>query len=411
MGIDSASIEKVAPHAAQTLAMNIGPQHPATHGTLRLKVELDGEVIVRCEPEIGFLHTGFEKLGEYRNYNQFVVISDRMNYLSPLNNNIGFAVACEELFGVQVPPRGQYLRVIMAELSRLADHVISIGLQGMDLGAFSVMLWTFIEREKLYDIFEAVTGARLTTSWTRVGGVFRDAPPDFPVLVRGFLAKFPAVLDECECMLSRNRIFMDRCIGVGTLTKEQAVSYGVTGPLLRACGVPYDIRKARPYLCYDQLDFEIPTRPEGDVYARYQVRLAEMRQAIRIIVQALDKLPGGGENKEKLPVSSLDHKVTLPPKDMVYSDMESLIHHFKITMPGHGVIPPQGEVYSCTEAPNGELGFYLVSDGTGLPYRVRVRPPSFYNYATMPKQVTGRMISDAVSVLASLNVIAGELDR
>jgi NADH dehydrogenase I D subunit len=411
MGTESASIEKVAPNAASTIAMNIGPQHPATHGTLRLKVELDGEVIVRCEPEIGFLHTGFEKLGEYRNYNQFVVISDRMNYLSPLNNNIGFAVACEELFRVQVPPRGQYLRVIMAELSRLADHVISIGLQGMDLGAFSVMLWTFIEREKLYDIFEAVTGARLTTSWTRVGGVFRDAPPDFPVMVRSFLAKFPAVLDECEHMLSRNRIFMDRCIGVGALTKEEAISCGVTGPMLRACGVPYDVRKARPYLCYDQLDFEIPTRPEGDVYARYLVRLAEMRQAIRIINQALDKLPGGGENKEKLPVSSLDHKVTLPPKDMVYNDMESLIHHFKITMPGHGVIPPKGEVYSCTEVPNGELGFYIVSDGTGLPYRVRVRPPSFYNYATFPQQVAGRMISDAVAVLASLNVIAGELDR
>ncbi|MGD0090366.1 MAG: NADH-quinone oxidoreductase subunit D [Planctomycetota bacterium] len=405
------SIEKIAPKAAQTLALNLGPQHPATHGTLRLKVELDGETIVRCEPEIGFLHTGFEKLGEYRNYNQFVVISDRMNYLSPLNNNIGFAVACEELFGVQVPPRGQYLRVIMAELSRLADHVISVGLQGMDLGAFSVMLWTFIEREKLYDIFEAVTGARLTTSWTRVGGVFRDAPPDFPAMVRNFLAKFPALLDECERMLSRNRIFMDRCIGVGALTKEEAISYGVTGPMLRACGVPYDIRKARPYLCYGQLDFEIPTRPEGDVYARYLVRLAEMRQSIRIITQALDKLPGGGENKENLPVSSLDHKVMLPPKDMVYNDMESLIHHFKLVMPGHGVIPPKGEVYSCTEAPNGELGFYIVSDGTGLPYRVRVRPPSFYNYATFPKQATGRMISDAVAALASLNVIAGELDR
>jgi NADH:ubiquinone oxidoreductase subunit D len=212
-------------------------------------------------------------------------------------------------------------------------------------------------------------------------------------------------------MLSRNKIFMDRCVGIGTLTKEEAINWGVTGPMLRASGVPYDIRKARPYLCYGELDFEIPTRTEGDVYARYQVRLAEMRQSIRIIKQALEKLPGGGENKEKLPVNCLDHKVTLPSKDMVYGDMESLIHHFKITMPGHGLMPPKGEVYSCTEVPNGELGFYIVSDGTGQPYKVRIRPPSFYNYATFPKQVTGRLISDAVSSLASINVIAGELDR
>jgi len=409
------TIAKIAPKASKevfkTMSMNIGPQHPATHGTLRLKVELDGEKIVKLEPEIGFLHTGFEKLGEYRNYNQFVVITDRMNYLSPLNNNIGFAIACEELFNVEVPIRGQYIRVIMAELSRLSDHVVSVGLQGMDLGAFSVMLWTFIEREKLYDIFEAVTGARLTTSWTRVGGVFRDVPPDFPKLVKDFLAKFPAMLDEIEYMLSKNKIFMDRCIGVGALTKEQAISYGLTGPMLRACGVPYDVRKAKPYLCYSELDFEVPTRPEGDVFARYQVRLAEMRQSIRIIEQALEKLPGGGENKEKLPVSSVNHKVTLPTKEMVYHDMESLIHHFKLSMPGHGLIPPKGDVYSCTEVPNGELGFYIVSDGTGLPYRVRVRPPSFYNYCSFVKQIDGCMLSDAIACMASINVIAGELDR
>jgi NADH dehydrogenase I D subunit len=402
------TVQKIAPNATRqafkTMSMNIGPQHPATHGTLRLKAEMDGEIVVRVEPEIGFLHTGFEKLGEYRGYNQFVVISDRMNYLSPLNNNIGFAIACEELFNIEVPARGQYIRVIMAELSRLADHVISVGLQGMDLGAFSVMLWTFIEREKLYDIFEAVTGARLTTSWTRVGGVFRDVPPDFPQLVKGFLAKFPAVLDEVEYMLSKNRIFMERTIGVGTLTAEQAISHGVTGPVLRASGVEYDVRKARPYLCYDKLQFEVPTRTEGDVFARYQVRLAEMRQSVKIIEQALSQLPDG-------PVNSVNHKVTLPTKDQVYHDMESLIHHFKLTMPGHGLMPPQGEIYSCTEAPNGELGFYLVSDGTGMPYRVRIRPPSFYNYTSFPLQARGRLMSDAVACMASMNVIAGELDR
>ncbi|HEY3321593.1 MAG TPA: NADH-quinone oxidoreductase subunit D [Planctomycetota bacterium] len=399
------------PKAFKPMHINIGPQHPSMHGTLRLKAEMDGEIVVKVEPEIGFLHTGFEKLGEYRNYNQFVALSDRMNYLSPLNNNVGFAIACEELFGVSVPPRGQYLRVIMAELSRLADHVISVGLQGMDLGAFSVMLWTFIEREKLYDIFEAVTGARLTTSWTRVGGVFRDVPPDFPELVHAFLAKFPAVIDEIEYMLSKNKIFVDRTVGIGTLTKEEAISYGVTGPMLRASGVAYDIRKARPYLCYDQLDFEIPTRTEGDVFARYKVRLEEMRQSVRIIKQAIEKLPGGGPNPDKLPVSSIDHKVTLPTKEQVYRDMESLIHHFKLEMPGHGLLPPKGEVYSCTEVPNGELGFYLVSDGTGQPYKVRVRPPSFYNYATFPMQAKGRLLSDAIACMASINVIAGELDR
>ncbi|MBI3830188.1 MAG: NADH-quinone oxidoreductase subunit D [Planctomycetes bacterium] len=402
------TVEKIAPHATsavyKTMAMNLGPQHPATHGTLRFKLEIAGEVVVKCDPEIGFLHTGFEKLGEYRNYNQFVVISDRANYLSPLNNNIGFAVACEELFDVKVPPRGQYVRVIMAELSRIADHIISVGLQGMDLGAFTTMLWSFIEREKLYDIFEAVTGARLTTSWTRIGGIFKDVPKDFPEIVRGFIEKFPDMLGEIEYMLSRNRIFMDRTIGVGKLTREQAIAYGVSGPVLRATGVAYDVRRARPYLCYNDFDFKIPVRFEGDVYARYLVRLAEMKESVKIIKQALDKLPGG-------PVSALDHKVTLPTKDMVYHDMESLIHHFKIMMPGHGVIPPKGEVYSCTETPNGELGFYLVSDGTGLPYRVRIRPPSFYQLQTFPIQSEGKMFSDAVAVLSSLNVIAGELDR
>lgn len=405
---ESVDIRKVAPNAAKavgsTIQMNLGPQHPATHGTLRFKLEVSGETIVKCDPEIGFLHTGFEKLGEYRNYNQFVVITDRANYLSPLNNNIGFAIACEELFGITVPPRGQYLRVIMAELSRLADHVVSVGLQAMDLGAFSAMLWTFIEREKLYDIFEAVTGARLTTSWTRVGGIFRDVPADFETLVRGFLAKFPALLDEIELMLSRNKIFMDRTVGVSALTKEQAVSYGVTGPVLRATGVPYDVRRAKPYLCYGDLKFDVPIRTEGDVYARYLVRMEEMRQSVRIVEQALDKLPDG-------PVNSVDHKVTLPPKEMVYWDMESLIHHFKIVMPGHGIKPPQNEIYSSTEAPNGELGFYIVSDGTGLPYRIRIRPPSFYNLATFPLQTTNGLLSDAVASLSSLNIIAGELDR
>ena len=402
-------IEKIAPHATEALEhrvyMNFGPQHPATHGTLRLKLELDGETIVHCEPELGYLHTGFEKLGEYRSYNQFVTLSDRMNYMSPLNNNIGWSLACEELFGIDVPERGQILRVVMSELSRIADHVICTGLQAMDLGAFSIMLWTFIEREKLYDIFEAVTGTRLTTSWTRIGGIFRDVPVDFSELVNAFLAKFPAVLDEIERMLNHNKIFKDRTVGIGALSREDAISFGVTGPMLRACGEAYDIRRARPYLGYERFDFEIPTERDGDVFARYRVRMLEMRQSLRIIEQALAILPSSG------PVNNGNHKIVQPPKDMIYHDMESLIMLFKQQMQGHGVKPPQEDVYSSTESPNGELGYYIVSDGSGQPYRVRVRPPCFYSYATLAQQITGRMLSDAVACMSSINVISGELDR
>lgn len=388
----------------QTITMNLGPQHPATHGTLRVKLELDGEIVVRAEPEIGFLHTGFEKLGEYRSYNQFVTLTDRMNYLSPLCNNVGFAVACEELLDIEVPPRGQFVRIILAELTRIADHVICVGLQAMDLGAFSAMLWTFIQREKLYDVFEAVTGARLTTSYTRVGGVFRDVPEDFRELVETSTKDLPDLLAEIERMLDRNKIWLDRTRDVGALSAEDARAYGVTGPMLRASGVAYDVRRARPYLGYDQLDFAVVTRTDGDVFARYKVRLDEMRESLTIVRQCLDKMPAG-------PVSIESDKYSLPAKQEVYTSMEALIHHFKLTMPGHGLRPEVGEVYSCTESPNGELGFYLVSDGSDIPYKVRVRAPSFANYQVFPKLVEGRLLSDAIAILASLNVIAGELDR
>ncbi len=384
--------------------MNLGPQHPATHGTLRVMLELDGEIIVKAEQEIGFLHTGFEKLGEHLSYNQFITVTDRMNYMSPLNNNVGFVVACEELLGIEVPPRGQYVRVCLAELSRIADHVICVGLQAMDLGAFSAMLWTFIQREKLYDVFEAVTGARLTTSYTRVGGVFRDVPEDFRELVEAGTKDLPGLLDEIEMMLDKNRIWLERTKGVGVLSPEDALAYGVTGPILRASGTAYDVRRARPYLCYEELDFEVVTETGGDVYARYKVRLNEMRESLKIVRQCLDKLPDG-------PVNVESSKVVLPHHEEVYSSMEALIHHFKLTMPGHGIQPPVGEVYSCTESPNGELGFYLVSDGSGIPYKVRIRPPSFLNYQVFPKLLEGRLLSDAIAVLSSLNIIAGELDR
>jgi NADH dehydrogenase I D subunit len=387
------------------MVLNLGPQHPATHGTLRVILELDGERIVRCDPEIGFLHTGFEKLGEHLSYTQFVTVTDRMNYMSAINNNVGYAIAVEEFVGITPPERAQVLRVIMSEISRIADHVLCVGLQAMDMGAFSVMLWTFEKREKIYDIIEAICGSRLTTSWTRVGGLFRDVPEDFPQLVTQFLKDFPGVIDEVETMLRGNRIFEERVRGTGVLSSEDAISWGITGPILRAAGVPYDVRVAHPYSGYERYRFEVPVQSEGDSWARFIQRIAECRQSLRIIEQALKVLPPG-------PVNVSDKKIALPEKGSVYDNIESLIHHFKQIMLGHGFKPPRGaEIYSATESPNGELGFYMVSDGEMNPYRIRVRPPSLYNYGAFPKLCEGGMVSDAVAVLSSLNVIAGELDR
>ncbi len=389
----------------RTIHVNFGPQHPATHGTLRVRMELLGENIVKIDPDIGFLHTGFEKLGEYHTFNQFICTTDRMNYMSPLCNNIGFAVAVEELLNIELPPRGQYLRVILAELSRIADHLVCCALQAMDLGAFSVMLWGFIEREKLYDLFEMVTGARLTTSYTRVGGMMRDVPAEFVPRCRKFIRELPEALREIEKMLSRNRIFLDRTIGIAPISAEDAMSYGLTGPLLRASGVAYDVRRARPYLVYPELDFEVITRSEGDVYARFCVRMDEMRESLKIISQALDRLPGG-------PINIDDKKIVLPEKAAIYTEMESLIVHFKQIMKGHGLkTPAHGKVYSCTEAPNGELGWYIETDGSAVAYRLRCRPPSYINYGAFPQMVKGGYIADCVACLSSLNIIAGELDR
>jgi NADH dehydrogenase I D subunit len=392
---------------ARRMVVNFGPQHPATHGTLRHIMELDGERVMKLEPEIGYLHSGFEKISEYRTYNQTVTVTDRMNYLSPLCNNVGFALAVEELMGIRATPRCAAIRVALCELSRLADHILSVGLQAMDLGAFTIMLWTFIEREKLYDIFENVTGARLTTSYTRVGGLLKDVPPDFEEMCRKFMEKCSKTIDDIEDCLNGNRIFVDRCKGVAAISREEAIAYGLTGPLLRACGVAYDVRKARPYDGYDRLQFELVTEEGGDVWARYRVRIREMRESLKILDQVLRDLPQG-------PIYVDDPRIVIPPKTAANTPgggMEGLIYHFKNYMMGHGVCPPQGEVYSCTEAPNGELGFYLVSDGTQRPYRWRVRPPSFYNYQSIPRMVEGGLLSDVVACLASLNVIAGELDR
>jgi NADH dehydrogenase I D subunit len=399
--------DEVGDLGARRMIVNFGPQHPATHGTLRNIIELDGEKVVRLEAEIGYLHSGFEKIAEYRTYNQTVVVTDRMNYLSPLCNNVGFSLAVEEMMGLAVTPRCAAIRVALCELSRIADHILSVGLQAMDLGAFTVMLWTFIERENLYDIFENVTGARLTTSYTRVGGLLRDIPPDFEEMVRKFMGKCSKTLDEIEAVLNNNRIFLDRTRGVSPIPKDVAVSFSLTGPMLRACGIPYDVRRARPYLGYEKYQFDVVTEEGGDCWARYRVRVREMRESLKIVDQVLKAMPPG-------PIYVDDPRIVIPPKtaqNTPSGGMEGLIYHFKNIMMGHGMCPPKGEIYSCTEAPNGELGYYLVSDGTQRPYRWRVRPPSFYTYQAMPYMTEGGLLSDVVAVLSSLNIIAGELDR
>jgi len=394
---------------AKRMVVNFGPQHPATHGTLRALIEVEGETVTNMDLEIGYLHSGFEKIAEYRSWNQTVTISDRMNYLSPLCNNVGLSCAVEKLMGIEVTPRCAAIRVILYELSRVADHILSVGLQAMDLGAFSVMLWSFIEREKLYDIFEYVTGARLTTSYTRVGGLLRDVPDDFEKLCRDFMETGYRTIGEMEGMLNDNAIFVERTRGINIIAKEDAISLGLTGPLLRSCGVDYDIRKQHPYLGYDQYDFELVTEEGGDVWARYRVRVREMYESLKIIDQALKTLPGG-------PINVSTPEVSLPHKDVKNAPeggMEGLIYHFKSFMHGggHGVQPVEGSAYFATEAPNGELGYYLVSDGSQRPWRWRVRPPSLYNYQGFPDMCRGQMISDMVAGLSSLNIIAGELDR
>lgn len=392
---------------SKRMVVNFGPQHPATHGTLRTILEIEGESVTNMDLEIGYLHSGFEKIAEHRTWNQTVVISDRMNYLSPLCNNVGLSCAIEKLMGIEVTPRCAAIRVILYELSRIADHIVSVGLQAMDLGAFSVMLWSFVEREKLYDIFEHVTGARLTTSYTRVGGLMRDVPDDFEEEIRAFMVTGLRTLREMEDVLNTNRIFLDRTQGVNAISAENAISYGVTGPLLRACGVNYDVRRQHPYLGYEQYEFEVPVEQGGDVWARYRVRVRELYESFRIVDQALRMLPKG-------PINVVDPEVVIPHKDTFnkpQGGMEGLIYHFKNFMYGHGLQVPIGEVYHATEAPNGELGFYLVSDGGPKPYRWRVRPPSLYNYQGFPEMCKGGLLSDVVAGLSSLNIIAGELDR
>ena len=388
----------------EKMVLNMGPSHPATHGVLRIVLELDGEIITAAKPEVGYLHRGDEKIAENMTYTQFIPYTDRLDYLAPLANNVAYALAVEKLLGIdkQLPPRCQFIRVICAELARIASHLLGLGSYAMDVGAMTVFLHTFTEREKIYNLCESLTGARFTTSYTRIGGVSRDLPPGWTDQCRKFCQEVVINFDETEMLLSRNRIFADRTQGVGVISREEAIDYGLTGPNLRGSGVEHDLRKAQPYLVYDQLKFDVPVGSAGDCYDRYLLRVEEMRQSVRIIQQCLDKLPGG-------PVNVPDGKVALPPKDRVLTRMEELIHHFiNVTQ---GVNAPPGEIYFGHENPKGELGFYINSKGGGTPYRLKIRSPSFVNLSILSKLLPGHMVSDVVAILGSFDFVMGECDR
>jgi NADH-quinone oxidoreductase subunit D len=385
--------------------LNFGPQHPATHTTLRLVLLLDGERVVGAIPDIGYLHSGFEKLGEHLNYNQYVTVTDRMNYISPLANNIAWHGAVEKLLGLELTPRCVYVRTILAELARISDHLLCNGAVGLDTGAFTYFLYAFYQREVLYDIFETLCGARFTNSYTRVGGAMHDITPLVIEKIRVFARNFPKTLDDMDRLLNRNRIFIDRTKGVGVLSKAEAIARSASGPIARASGVTRDLRKDEPYLAYRDLDFQICCSTVGDCFARYLVRMAEMRESLKIVEQAIENLPAGPINV------SVDERATLPDKRQVYSTIEGTITHFELVMANRGFTVPNDESYFAIEAPNGELGFYLVGDGSDVAYRARCRPPSYIHFALFPHLINGHTLSDVVAVLGSLNIIAAELDR
>jgi NADH-quinone oxidoreductase subunit D len=402
--IDSAARAQQADEElrGERMVLNMGPQHPSTHGVLRVVIELDGEEIVNVWADVGYLHRGDEKIAENMTYTQFIPYTDRLDYLAPLANNVAYACAVEKLCGIDVPPRGQYIRVICAELARISSHLLGIGALALDIGAVTVFLYTFREREKIHDICECICGARFTTSYTRIGGLANDLPPNFLPMLRKFLKELPATIEEVDKLLTRNKIFVERNRDVGILTKEDAIDFGVTGPMLRGSGVEWDIRKAHPYSSYDDFDFEVPVGTVGDCFDRYLVRMEEMRQSQRIIGQAMSKLPDG-------PINSPDAKILLPEKKAVLTKMEELIHQFiNVT---EGVNAPPGEVYFSAENPKGELGFYIVSKGGGVPHRLKIRAPSFVNLQALPVMAKGHIISDMVAILGSIDFVMGECDR
>jgi NADH-quinone oxidoreductase subunit D len=386
----------------EKLVLNMGPSHPATHGVLRLILELDGEIITKADPDVGFLHRGDEKIAENMHYNQFVPYTDRLDYLAPLANNVAYALAVEKLMGWELPARGKAIRVLCCELARISAHMLGVGVFAMDVGAMTVFLYTFTEREKIYNLCEQLTGARFTTSYTRVGGQTRDLPAGFEAAVTTFLNELEPVIDEIDKLLSRNRIFIERTQDIGVISREEAIAYGITGPNLRGSGVEFDVRKAHPYLDYEKYEFDIPVGTKGDCYDRYLVRMEEMRQSVRILRQVLKDLPGGA-------INVAEAKGLLPNKEKVLMKMEELIHHFIIATQGIDV--PPGEVYFGAENPKGELGFYIHSKGGGVPYRLKIRSPSFVNLSILPKVLKGHMMSDLVAILGSLDFVMGECDR
>lgn len=387
----------------ERVTLNLGPSHPATHGTLRIVVTLDGETIIGAEQEIGYLHRCFEKMSETHTYQQVIPFTDRLNYCSAIINNVGYCMTVEKLLGLQVPARAQHIRLMLSEFMRIADHLVCIGTNLVDMGALTNFWYLFQPREEIYGLIEACCGARLLPSYLRIGGLAVDVPPDFLQQAQRLVKMMPKYIDDVEKLVDRNKVFLDRVVGVAPISAEDAIEYGFTGPCLRACGVPFDVRKASPYLGYETYDWDVPIAEGGDTYARYLVRMEEMRQSLRILQQAIDRgLPAG-------PVIVDNPYVALPPKEKVYNEMESLIYHFKLIM--HGIQPPVGETYFQVEGGNGELGFHIVSDGTKNPYRVRVRPPCFPIYQAFGKMIMGQTIPDAIAALGSLNIIAGELDH
>jgi len=386
----------------KTMNINVGPQHPATHGVLRVELELDGETVVKATPHIGYLHTGIEKTAESKLYYKAIPVTDRMDYLAPMSNNLGYCLAVEKLIGIEVPEKVKFARVLLTELTRIMSHLVWIGTHAIDIGAMSMLLYAFREREYIIDLYEACAGQRMMTTYFRIGGLAYDLPKDFDQKVNRILKRIPEGMRDYVRLLNDNKIFRKRTIGVGYISAEDAINYGFTGPCLRGSGVNYDVRKATPYSSYEKFDFEVPLGKNGDVYDRYLVRLEEMRQSLRIAKQALDGMPEG-------PYRAHVPGVVLPPKEDVLSKMESLIFHFKIIT--EGFKPPVGGVYQAIEAPKGELGFYISSDGTNKPHRMRVRPPSFVNLSALPKLIEGGLVADVIACIGSIDIVLGEVDR
>jgi NADH-quinone oxidoreductase subunit D len=386
----------------ETMIINMGPQHPSTHGVLRVILELDGEVVVKATPDIGFLHRGLEKLAESKTYHQCIPLTDRLDYVAGMSNNLAYVLAAEKLLGIEVPPRAQAIRVLLCELQRIASHLLWLGTHAHDIGAMTPFFYAFRDRDQILFMFEMVCGSRLTPSFFRVGGLSQDLPDGFEAKCREFIRTFPSRVDEYETLLTQNKIWMQRTEGVGVISAEEAINWGLSGPVLRASNVMWDLRKVMPYCGYDSYDFIVATGKNGDVYDRYRVRLMEMRQSNEIVRQVLDRMPGGEVTLDAA-------QVVYPLKPKVQESVEALIHHFHIASKGFPV--PRGEAYASVESPKGELGFYLISDGTSKPWRFRVRPPSFVNLSALPVMVQGRLIADVVAIIGSIDIVLAEVDR